>query len=60
VREIAQRHLSHLRAQLAELAALEMEMTGFLAACDEACSGGVPADCNTLGALRMPVTSVSG
>jgi MerR family transcriptional regulator, copper efflux regulator len=39
VREVAARHLSHLREKLAELHALERGMAAFVYNCDTACAG---------------------
>lgn len=45
-RDIAQVHLEAVRAKLAELAALEASLAGFVDACSEQCVGGPAPDCS--------------
>ena len=44
-RGIVAQKLSGLRQQLAEMLALETQLSGFLALCDDRCCGGVARDC---------------
>jgi DNA-binding transcriptional MerR regulator len=53
VRGIAQGHLDRLRQRLADLTALERQVAGFVAACDDAGRGGMPAECNSLVSMRV-------
>lgn len=45
VRDIAHAHLTDVRAKLAELKALEQNLSGFVDQCDAACSGGPGREC---------------
>lgn len=54
VREVAARHLTQLRAKLAELQALETAMAAFVCSCDTACAGGAAVDCSILEDLAAP------
>jgi DNA-binding transcriptional MerR regulator len=45
VRDLAQEHLSTVRAKLTELQALERTVAAFVASCDVRCSGGSGPDC---------------
>jgi DNA-binding transcriptional MerR regulator len=45
VRDLAQAHLTEVRAKLAELHALERTIAGFVGDCDSACAGGPSGDC---------------
>ena len=47
-REIAQTHLSAVKAKLAELRQLESNLTKFIRACSENCIGGPAPQCNIL------------
>lgn len=53
VRDIAARHLDHVRERLAELQALEASMTQFVRSCDTACAGGAALDCTILEDLSV-------
>jgi len=44
-RDLAQVHLTAVRAKLRELRALEKNLAGFVTACDAECAGGPAADC---------------
>jgi DNA-binding transcriptional MerR regulator len=44
-RDLAQEHLTTVRAKLAELKALERSIAAFVATCDASCSGGPGPDC---------------
>lgn len=48
VRDVAARHLAEVQSRLAELQALERQLTGIVARCDLACAGGPSADCTIL------------
>ncbi|KQV96645.1 helix-turn-helix domain-containing protein [Pelomonas sp. Root1237] len=54
VRDIAARHLDQVREKLAELRALEANMTQFVHSCDTACAGGAAVDCTILEDLAVP------
>ena len=54
VRDIAAKHLAHLREKLAELQALERSMAAFVCSCDTACAGGAAVDCTILEDLADP------
>jgi DNA-binding transcriptional MerR regulator len=51
-RDLAQRHLTAMRAKLRELKALERSLVDFVAYCDSACAGGPGPDCAVLEDLR--------
>jgi DNA-binding transcriptional MerR regulator len=44
-RDLAQAHLTAVRAKLAELKALERSLAAFVTDCDSSCAGGVGSDC---------------
>jgi DNA-binding transcriptional MerR regulator len=44
-RDLAQAHLTAVRAKLAELKALERSISAFVASCDASCVGGPGPDC---------------
>jgi DNA-binding transcriptional MerR regulator len=44
-RDLAQAHLTAVRARLTELKALERSIAGFVASCDASCAGGPGPDC---------------
>jgi DNA-binding transcriptional MerR regulator len=44
-RNLAQEHLTAVRARLTELKALERSIAGFVASCDASCAGGPGPDC---------------
>jgi MerR family transcriptional regulator, copper efflux regulator len=44
-RDLAQAHLTAVRARLTELKALERSIAGFVANCDASCAGGPGPDC---------------
>jgi DNA-binding transcriptional MerR regulator len=44
-RDLAQEHLTAVRAKLAELKALERSIAAFVANCDASCAGGAGPDC---------------
>ena len=47
-RDLAQEHLTAVRAKLSELQALERSIAGFIATCDVSCAGGPGPDCAIL------------
>ena len=47
-RDLAQEHLTAVRAKLSELQALERSIAGFIATCDASCAGGPGPDCAIL------------
>jgi DNA-binding transcriptional MerR regulator len=47
-RDLAQEHLTTVRAKLAELKALERSIAAFVARCDASCAGGPGPDCVVL------------
>lgn len=53
-REVAETHLASIREKIAELHALERDITGFLDAADGVCDGGPGADCAVLRGLAEP------
>jgi hypothetical protein len=53
-RDLAQEHLTTVRAKLNELKALERSIAGFIAACDRSCAGGPGPDCAILDDLAKP------
>ncbi|MGQ3053794.1 MAG: MerR family transcriptional regulator [Roseateles sp.] len=54
VRDVAARHLLHLRQKLAELQALECSVAAFVRSCEGACAGGPAVDCTILDDLSLP------
>jgi DNA-binding transcriptional MerR regulator len=44
-RDLAQEHLTAVRAKLAELKALERSLAAFVTDCDASCAGGAGSDC---------------
>ena len=44
-RDLAQEHLTAVRAKLAELKALERSLAAFVTDCDASCAGGTGSDC---------------
>jgi DNA-binding transcriptional MerR regulator len=53
-RDLAQAHLTAVRAKLRELKALERSIAGFVASCDTSCAGGPGPDCVILEDLGEP------
>ena len=53
-RDLAQEHLTAVRAKLSELKALERSIAGFIATCDASCAGGPGPDCAILEDLAKP------
>lgn len=53
-RDLAQVHLSAVRAKLRELKALERSMAAFVESCDESCAGGPGPDCVIVEDLGKP------
>ena len=53
-RDLAQEHLTAVRARLRELQALERSIAGFIATCDASCAGGPGPDCTILEDLAKP------
>jgi DNA-binding transcriptional MerR regulator len=54
-RDLAQDHLTAIRAKLAELKALERSIAAFVVSCDASCAGGPGPNCVMLDDLsRMP------
>jgi DNA-binding transcriptional MerR regulator len=53
-RDLAQEHLTAVRAKLRELQALERSIAGFIATCDASCAGGPGPDCTILEDLAKP------
>ena len=53
-RDLAQDHLTAVRAKLSELKALERSIGAFVASCDSFCAGGPGPDCPVLGDLSRP------
>jgi DNA-binding transcriptional MerR regulator len=51
-RDLAQEHLTSVRARLSELKALERSIAGFVASCDASCAGGPGPDCVILEDLQ--------
>jgi DNA-binding transcriptional MerR regulator len=47
-RDLAQEHLTAVRAKLADLKALERSVAAFVASCDASCAGGPGPDCVVL------------
>lgn len=56
-REIAEAHLSAVRARLVELKALERSLLGFVIGCNNACAGGPGPDCVILDDLSKAPTA---
>ena len=56
-REIAEAHLSAVRAKIVELKALERSILGFVITCDAYCAGGRGPDCVMLDDLSKPLTA---
>jgi DNA-binding transcriptional MerR regulator len=53
-RDLAQEHLTAVRAKLRELKAVERSIAGFIATCDASCAGGPGPDCAILEDLAKP------
>lgn len=53
-RDLAQEHLTAVRAKLRELKALERSIAAFIATCDASCAGGPGPDCAILEDLAKP------
>ncbi|MCK1637443.1 helix-turn-helix domain-containing protein [Bradyrhizobium sp. 157] len=58
-RDLAQEHLTAVRAKLAELKALERSLAAFIASCDTSCAGGPGPDCVILDDLSKGCGSVN-
>jgi DNA-binding transcriptional MerR regulator len=56
-RDLAQEHLTAVRAKLTELKALERSIAAFVVSCDSACAGGPGRDCVILADLSRPSES---
>ncbi len=54
VRDIAQAHLTEVRAKLAELRGLEVSLQRFASQCDAVCAGGAGRDCVVFKDLANP------
>ncbi len=48
VRDLAQVHLTQVRARLREMQALEANLTAFICSCNSGCLGGAASDCRIL------------
>lgn len=59
VRDIAAGHLAQVRQRLAELQALEANLSAFVCSCEEACAGGPAVDCTILEDLAQPLDEAS-
>jgi DNA-binding transcriptional MerR regulator len=59
-RDLAQTHLTAVRAKLAELKALERSLAAFVTDCDASCAGGVGSDCVILDDLSNGRKSACG
>jgi MerR family transcriptional regulator, copper efflux regulator len=59
-RDLAQTHLTTVRAKLAELKALERSIAAFVADCDASCAGGIGSDCVILDDLSNGCGQSSG
>jgi DNA-binding transcriptional MerR regulator len=57
-RDLAQDHLTAVRAKLVELKALERSIAGFVISCDASCAGGPGPDCVILEDLAAPALRV--
>jgi len=53
-RDLAQDHLTAVRAKLAELKALERSIAAFVTSCDASCAGGPGSECVILEDLSRP------
>lgn len=53
-RDVAQEHLTAVRAKLVELKALERSIASFVQTCDATCAGGPGPDCSILEDLTDP------
>jgi len=53
-RDLAQDHLTAVRAKLLELRALERSIAGFVLSCERSCAGGPGPDCAILEDLGKP------
>jgi MerR family transcriptional regulator, copper efflux regulator len=53
-RDLAQEHLTAVRAKLNELKALEHSIAGFITTCDASCAGGPGPECAILDELAKP------
>ncbi|MAS15422.1 helix-turn-helix domain-containing protein (plasmid) [Nitratireductor rhodophyticola] len=53
-RDLAQEHLTTVRAKLRELKALEQSLARFVESCETACAGGPGPDCTILKDLAKP------
>ena len=53
-RDLAQEHLSAMRAKIRELKVLERTMVAFVESCDQSCAGGPGPDCVILEDLARP------
>jgi DNA-binding transcriptional MerR regulator len=59
-RDIAEKHLSAVRARIKELRALEYGILGFVVSCDTSCAGGPGPDCIILDDLsKEPSVAMS-
>lgn len=59
-RDLAQEHLTAVRAKLSELKALERSLAAFVTDCDASCAGGAGSDCVILDDLSNGRTCGSG
>jgi|SRR3954471_12693900 DNA-binding transcriptional MerR regulator len=59
-RDLAQEHLTAVRAKLAELKALERSLAAFVTDCDASCAGGAGSDCVILDDLSKGPTKACG
>lgn len=54
VRDLAQTHLDELRARLAEMRELEMNLVSFIGSCNDTCSSGPTKECVIIEDLSAP------
>lgn len=57
VRDIAQAHLHQVKNKLAELRALEANLSAFVCSCNAACAGGPAVNCTILEDLGSPTST---
>src|SRR3546814_3069795 len=58
-RDLAVDHLAAVRARVAELKALERDLSNFVGRCDAACAGGPGPDCVVLRDMAKPALGVA-
>src|SRR3546814_10885191 len=58
-RDLAVDHLAAVRARVAELKALERDLSNFVGRCDTACVGGPGPDCVALRDMAKPALGVA-